>query len=345
MLEQYPYISVKPFGSSVSEEKVVELYNKLLQKLLSSLDANDFEHVLRIILGIYLSSRTGLTPAESQLSQLYLYIKTNGLLQELLIEADPNCIIQLLHSRDLTNSFIRTPGSSVEQLFSILSTNGYLVLPDALNDALIRDLRDISHACSLWTVNYADGNTSSEPLFPSQSWPNNAVRLLAELPLDSPPILQLAEDPKLNYIVARYLDGKYYLRYAGISISRPGSKYSVAEAAQQFHFDIDSNKWLKIFVYLTDVDDSNGPHTAVYRTHKPGSKSPELLKRGYARISDIDIHQYHPEFITRITGDAGTIIIGDTRCFHKGTPVIDGLREMLVLQFSNSRFGNQLTTK
>ena len=51
------------------------------------------------------------------------------------------------------------------------------------------------------------------------------------------------------------------------------SKKADSEAAQMFHFDLDRIKWLKFFIYLTDVKINSGPHVYVSGTHKPFSKT------------------------------------------------------------------------
>jgi hypothetical protein len=68
-----------------------------------------------------------------------------------------------------------------------------------------------------------------------------------------------------------------------------------SEAAQMYHFDLDSFKWLKFFIYLTDVTPFNGPHVYIKGSHKSGSKPYDLLSRGYSRIPDRDILRFYPE--------------------------------------------------
>lgn len=111
-------------------------------------------------------------------------------------------------------------------------------------------------------------------------------------------------------------------------------------AAQLFHFDMDRIKWLKIFIYLTDVHAENGPHSFVKGSHKTSGIPGELLARGYARLTDQEIAtHYSSERIVEFPGQRGTIIVEDTRGLHKGKLVETGDRLVLQLQFSNSLFG------
>lgn len=118
--------------------------------------------------------------------------------------------------------------------------------------------------------------------------------------------------------------------------SRPDS-----EAAQYYHFDLDRFKWLKVFIYLTDVGVNSGPHSFINGSHKSGGIPKSMLKRGYTRISDEDVLGFYGvERQIEFIAPRGTIIIEDTRGLHKGKAVTDDQsRLVLQLQFSNSLFG------
>jgi ectoine hydroxylase-related dioxygenase (phytanoyl-CoA dioxygenase family) len=113
-----------------------------------------------------------------------------------------------------------------------------------------------------------------------------------------------------------------------------------SEAAQFFHFDMDRIKWIKIFIYLTDVGVENGPHSFVRGSHRTGGIPHDLLRRGYARLTDEEVVARYPESdILSFTAPKGSIIIEDTRGLHKGVNVQGAPRLILQLQFSNSLFG------
>ena len=103
-----------------------------------------------------------------------------------------------------------------------------------------------------------------------------------------------------------------------------------SEAAQLYHYDLDHIKWLKVFIYLTDVGNEDGPHVYIPKSHISGNKNYKLLERGYSRVNDDEMSKFQKIEPKRVTGPAGSIIIGDTKCFHKGSPVISNPR--LVLQ-------------
>ena len=113
-----------------------------------------------------------------------------------------------------------------------------------------------------------------------------------------------------------------------------------AEAAQFFHFDMDRFKWLKIFIYLTDVGPENGPHAFVRGSHQTGAIPDRILRRGYVRLTDEEVAEHYPaKDILSFSAPRGSIILEDTRGLHKGTRVSGDSRLILQLQFSNSLFG------
>ena len=124
------------------------------------------------------------------------------------------------------------------------------------------------------------------------------------------------------------------------SLATKASIQEQSSAAQLYHFDLDRLRFLKFFVYLTDVGDANGPHSYVSGSHK-GFKNSSLQRDG--RFSDEEIRRFYPSNEVKITGKKGTIFVADTAGFHKGTPLEDGERLIFQLEFSNSLFGASYT--
>jgi len=113
-----------------------------------------------------------------------------------------------------------------------------------------------------------------------------------------------------------------------------------SEAAQLYHFDLDRFKWLKIFIYLTDVGIDDGPHSFIKGSHVLGGVPKAMMEKGYARLSDDEVmNHYGAQNEIKFTAPRGTIIIEDTRGLHKGNPVIRNSRLILQLQLSNCLFG------
>lgn len=155
-------------------------------------------------------------------------------------------------------------------------------------------------------------------------------------------IRDLISDKSLLYFASSYLQCAPVLSNIGSWFSFYNSEVNHSESAQLFHFDMDRIKWVKFFIYLNDVDEKNGPHCIVKKTHLSGSHPEEIRKMGYARISDKKISKFFPsEDIIEFVGKAGTLIAVDTRAYHKGKILKKGSRKILQMEFADSLFGGQ----
>ena len=72
-------------------------------------------------------------------------------------------------------------------------------------------------------------------------------------------------------------------------------------AAQMFHFDMDRLKFLKFFIYLTDVDSNTGPHVYVKKSNKV---LPKYITAD-GRYSDNLIYKNDGSNVVEINGKAG----------------------------------------
>jgi hypothetical protein len=103
---------------------------------------------------------------------------------------------------------------------------------------------------------------------------------------------------------------------------------------------MDRIKWLKFFVYLTDVGPDNGPHSFVEGSHRSGEVPASLLQKGYSRLTDDEVGAtFSSDRFVEFVAPRGTVIAEDTRGLHKGKHVTRGDRLIFQMQFSNSLFG------
>ena len=87
--------------------------------------------------------------------------------------------------------------------------------------------------------------------------------------------------------------------------------------------------FLKVFVYLSDVDEFNGPHEYVVGSHKVN----KLYKR--ERFEDQLIYKnFTKENIIRIKGKKGKTFIANTYGLHRGLQPKNKKRLVLVYLFS-----------
>jgi len=157
---------------------------------------------------------------------------------------------------------------------------------------------------------------------------------------DIPEVQALLCDESLLQVAQNYLGAKPI--FTGLSLwwSPPVKDQPDAEAAQQFHFDLERIRWLRYFIYLTDVDAGSGPHCFIRGSHRSGGIPAEVLKEGYARQDDERILQiYGAEAYREFRGRRGTIVAEDSRGFHKGLLPRRADRLLLAFELSSSTFG------
>jgi len=122
----------------------------------------------------------------------------------------------------------------------------------------------------------------------------------------------------------------------------PRNKVNMDSDAMMFHFDCDHNRFLKLFVYLDDVDETCGPHVFIPRTSAEyRNELPAVFQRD-GRILSSDLLNYGYEPVV-YTGSVGSCFFADTHNLHKGTPVqMERHRYILQIQFVDSAFGQKI---
>jgi hypothetical protein len=145
--------------------------------------------------------------------------------------------------------------------------------------------------------------------------------------LRAPHLLALANRPDILAAVERFFGCRPTISYMAAWWS-----YATGIGAQQaenFHRDIDDWRFVKLFVYLSDVDEAKGPHVYV-------RKSANLARlNDIRRCTDEEVAAAFPaEDIVTMTGDAGTGFLENTFGLHKGRPVEQGHRLMFQVVYS-----------
>lgn len=158
--------------------------------------------------------------------------------------------------------------------------------------------------------------------------------------LANPDVQNLMSDGSLLALAEMYLDARPRFDVLSMWWHTNFHAQPDSEAAQFYHFDLDRIKWLKVFIYLTDVGPQDGPHSFIEGSHVQKGIPQHFLDRGYARLSDEEVNAHygqHKEI--QFAAPKGTIIVEDTRGLHKGNAVSGNSRLILQLQLSNSLFG------
>jgi hypothetical protein len=234
--------------------------------------------------------------------------------------------------------------AALASVTAALDRDGYYVFPARLSEARCESL--MAYALSQPSVvREEDGATARAAVRVAYAADRAAPRgTRYDLPMAdvvaSPDVQSLLCDLSILSVAQAYLRARPVADVLGLWWNTAHGAAPSSAAAQFFHFDLDRVKWLKFFIYLTDVGPESGPHTFVAGSHRSGAIPARLLGQGYARLSDEEVRAcYGAERFVEFAAPRGTIIAEDTRGLHKGKVVSRGDRLMLQLQFSNSLFG------
>jgi len=112
-----------------------------------------------------------------------------------------------------------------------------------------------------------------------------------------------------------------------------------AASSRLFHCDWADTSQVKLFIYATDVDESNGPLVLL------DARSSQSLRRqigyrfvgaGYRVPDDVVESRLGVGRESKILGPAGTAVLADTsRCFHYGSRIGNGAapRTLIMMQY------------
>ena len=145
--------------------------------------------------------------------------------------------------------------------------------------------------------------------------------------LECPGLLALVNSPRVLRLAEAYLGCKPTLSSLGVRWSFPGGEDQARY--QAFHRDVDDWRFLKLFVYLTEVGDDCGPHVYVRGSHR---RRFGFSARRY-EIAEI-VARFGDDSLLSVTGPAGAAFIADTVGVHCGVPPTGRARLMLQAQYS-----------
>jgi hypothetical protein len=221
----------------------------------------------------------------------------------------------------------------LRRIVTALDQDGYYIFEQLVPDAICKELTDFARN-SKFTVTGEDGK---ELRLRFDAAHPAGVRYNADGQemMENAAAQKLATDPGFLAIAQAYFRGKAVqdntAMWWSVPAHRPNSK-----AAQLYHFDMDRIKFLKFFLYLTDVHKENGPHCYVAGSHR---HLPRVLRKD-KRHTDEEVYAcYPPEKRIEITGPRGTLCAVDTRGLHKGKQLVRGYRLIFQVEFAINLFG------
>jgi hypothetical protein len=137
----------------------------------------------------------------------------------------------------------------------------------------------------------------------------------------------IAFDPTLLRMAASYFGCRPYVDSIQAWWSLSGN--SEPEEAENFHRDNDSVRFLKFFLYLTQVGDDDGPHRFVLASHL----EPRALDR--RRLTDDEVEEaFGTDRILKMRGNPGDAFMEDTWGVHKGQLPKVGRRLLVQIRYS-----------
>ncbi len=161
----------------------------------------------------------------------------------------------------------------------------------------------------------------------------------------SQPIRQFARDPRLLSVA------QAILREPARNAFTLGARLDFSEdnlgSGEGWHRDSFVAQF-KAILYLTDVDDDNGPLQLIARSERLPVLIQDIIRErfGYAqnRLEDYQIERLvgrDPKRLVTVTGSAGTLILANTSAIHRGKPIHRGTRYALTNYYFPCRLADE----
>jgi len=270
-----------------------------------------------------------ITPSWSFFAFRRLYCLTKGKINHTISRKISNSIGKY----DINNAPNEViPDFDIHTAIKSIEKYGYYRLPALMDETNIGKLRQLGHTCTchVESNNQFDG---TESVFNMNELKGNRYFATDQSLMSSGEVLDILGSHRLLNLAQEFLGCKPILDLVLMWWLTNYDNNDSSKSAQYFHFDMDRPRFLKVFFYLTDVDEENGPH--IYAKSSNNEKPAQLYKSRRFKDAEIETHYQ----VDHIKGKAGTILLVNTSGFHKGGIVTKDPRLILQLEYSNSLFG------
>jgi hypothetical protein len=207
-------------------------------------------------------------------------------------------------------------------LFNKLQDIGYCEMPNILSSEEIDKLRD-----TLIQLDCIDGWRKHLGKFTIDNVPKETHTAQILNVLSIPKVIEIANNPLALEICERYFGCKPVIDSIQAWWSLPG--HEKPEQAENMHRDNDGIRFLKYFIYLTDVTEKSGPHIYVEGSHI-SSKGLEIKRYEDKEVEDL----FTKDKFRRFTGSKGLSFLEDTYGFHKGQAAETEKRLLLQIRYA-----------
>jgi hypothetical protein len=157
------------------------------------------------------------------------------------------------------------------------------------------------------------------------------------------PMSRLSRDPAICSLVCDYLGlpaSKIRVQSTIDALIRVTGKAVLVggyDGAVEFHRDIDSWRWVKVFVYLTETSDGDGHHEVIPASQLRTPMSLVPIRR--YKQSEILAEMPHLK-VKKMCGPAGYTFIENTFAFHRGTEPTRNDRLILIMTYYDDSVSN-----
>lgn len=214
-----------------------------------------------------------------------------------------------------------------------LIENGFIEFPEIINSKCAREIKDyfqeINIACNHWVYQ------PDKELFKISN-PEDKLHgtFDPKYIVENEALLKLFLNEGILDLIEGYLGSPGRIFHLNTTCTFSGD---YKPPAQNLHRDNSHPKFCVLFLYLSDVSNSNGPHEYYRNTH-----SVESFEKFYPQLNPNDFFDLSSDSYGRdnffesnlfagkkiFTGDAGRCFLTDPRGIHRGIPVLDGTRWM-----------------
>lgn len=213
-------------------------------------------------------------------------------------------------SRVLSN--LNRAGVAVTSVEKLLGPNSPY---NELSSAVLQAEKDLAAELAAARLHANDATTIGEKAF--------VFPLIGDRPLLDPDSVyaRFALQSPILDITNAYLG--MYTRLRHYHVGHTFVTKSAPRESQLWHRDREDRFILKVFVYLSDVNESSGPFSYIPGSHQKGTVRQQashfVEKDGVSRSTDEQIAELLPsDRWAQCTGPKGTIVFADTRGYHRG---------------------------
>ncbi len=246
---------------------------------------------------------------------------------------------------------VRGSHGNSSKIINDLRMKGAHALGNMLDEGQVKEIREYFSDKEA-RDNYKPEEGYFSPLDPPSSVEH--AHFHGGISVEAPHLIYLANHPKIISAVSNYLGVLPTIEYLIASWSLPGR--ASPSGPQHFHIDPGPGQFVKLIIYLNDIDINSGPFVYVNNSDRINwrlwENRQQILKddpnrwkeienlilwgEGYGnRKSDAEIEGYYgPENITPLTGPAGSTFLANVRGFHKGLKPVDNARLALFVLYT-----------